>query len=313
MKGKLVISLDFELFWGISESKNMNGYGQSLAYTKIVVQKLLDLFDKFDVKVTWAVVGFLFYKDEKDLLKLSQQIEQPSYRKLRLNNYEYLNLVKEDCLDMYFAPELIDIIKSKANHEIATHTFSHYYTLERGQTMGQFEVDLDLAIGEAKKAGIDIVSIVFPRNQFSDQHIAYCKSIGINVYRGNQNHWIYKPGTKQGYLKRGLRLLDSYFRISGDNTFVVSEVSNIKNVKASRFLRPYKSGLKFAEGLRRKRILSEMTYAAKNNRCYHLWWHPHNFCVDTKENMEFLETILIHYKKLNQEYGFSSVLMKDFE
>lgn len=312
MTGKFVISLDFELFWGISESKKCNTYCLNLGNTHTVVQKLLEIFEKFDVKVTWAVVGFLFFKDEKELIALSNYVEQPSYRKSNLNNYEYLDLVKESCLNMYFARDLLNTIKVKNCHEIGTHTFSHYYTLEEGQTMNQFKVDMDLAISTANKAGIDIASIVFPRNQFSDEHIAYCNSIGISVYRGNQNHWIYKPGTKQGLLKRGLRLLDSYFRISGDNTFIVSNVSEIKNVQASRFLRPYKSSLKFAEGLRKKRILSEMSYAAKNRRCYHLWWHPHNFGADINENMKFLETILIHYKKLNAEHGFSSALMKDF-
>jgi len=313
MKGKFIISLDFELFWGISETKNFETYGENLSNTHIVVEKLLDIFDKFDIRVTWATVGFLFFKDEKELIQLREKIEQPSYSKIPLKNYEYLDSVKDDYLNIYFAGNLIKKINNNLNHEIATHTFSHYYTLEDGQTMNQFKIDINLAIDIAKKDNIYIDSIVFPRNQYSDRHITYCKSVGISVFRGNESHWIYKPGTKQGWFKRGLRLLDSYFKISGDNTFVVRDVNGIKNVKSSRFLRPYNSKLKFAEGLRMKRILSEMTYAAKNNKCYHLWWHPHNFGKDLEQNLAFLKTILIHYEKLNLEYGFSSVRMKDFK
>lgn len=55
-----------------------------------------------------------------------------------------------------------------------------------------------------------------------------------------------------------------------------------------------------------------MSYAAKNNRVYHLWWHPHNFGDGLVENLEDLERILSHFKKLKTEYGFESVAMKDF-
>ena len=43
-----------------------------------------------------------------------------------------------------------------------------------------------------------------------------------------------------------------------------------------------------------------MTYAARNNLTYHLWWHPHNFGVHQNENFSFLEEILSHYDKLNK-------------
>jgi hypothetical protein len=52
-----------------------------------------------------------------------------------------------------------------------------------------------------------------------------------------------------------------------------------------------------------------MTYAARNNLLYHLWWHPHNFGKDQEQNFAFLRDILSHYQKLNQDYGFTSITM----
>jgi len=63
------------------------------------------------------------------------------------------------------------------------------------------------------------------------------------------------------------------------------------------------------EWLRLKRIKNSMTYAAKNNLTYHLWWHPHNFGIHQAENIFFLEKILVHYLLLNKEYGFESITM----
>ena len=68
------------------------------------------------------------------------------------------------------------------------------------------------------------------------------------------------------------------------------------DIPSSRFLRPFSKKAKMFEGLRLHRINSGMTYAAKNNFSYHLWWHPHNFGINKNENFEFLEKILEHYK-----------------
>jgi hypothetical protein len=54
-----------------------------------------------------------------------------------------------------------------------------------------------------------------------------------------------------------------------------------------------------------------MTYAAKNNLAFHLWWHPHNFGKNISENFSFLEKILLHYQQLHQQYHFESMSMCD--
>ena|GEM_PF-6961988 len=54
-----------------------------------------------------------------------------------------------------------------------------------------------------------------------------------------------------------------------------------------------------------------MTYAAKHNKVYHLWWHPHNFGINQDQNFAFLEKILKHYDYLNKRYGFFSITMSD--
>ena len=52
-----------------------------------------------------------------------------------------------------------------------------------------------------------------------------------------------------------------------------------------------------------------MTYAAKHNETYHLWWHPHNFGANIDENFKNLETIFKTFKILNKTQGFQSVTM----
>ena len=56
----------------------------------------------------------------------------------------------------------------------------------------------------------------------------------------------------------------------------------------------------------RQRIKRQMTYAAENGRLFHLWWHPHDFGLNTDKNLANLKEILEHYEFLNQKYGFES-------
>src|SRR5699024_11428060 len=78
------------------------------------------------------------------------------------------------------------------------------------------------------------------------------------------------------------------------------------NINGSRHIKPAAKRLRSLEKRKINRILSSMTYAAKNKRIYHLWWHPHNFGDNPERNFDFLRKILIHYKYLNKYYGFES-------
>ena len=46
--------------------------------------------------------------------------------------------------------------------------------------------------------------------------------------------------------------------------------------------------LKGFEAIRLRRICASMDAAARNDKTFHLWWHPHNFGVHLDENMSVL-------------------------
>src|SRR3546814_17510931 len=52
------------------------------------------------------------------------------------------------------------------DQEIATHSYSHYYCLEPGQTDDQFRAALRAATAQLREWNIDCRSIVFPRNPY---------------------------------------------------------------------------------------------------------------------------------------------------
>ena len=208
----------------------------------------------------------------------------------------------------HFAPALIEQIKKTPGQEIGTHTFSHFYTLEKNTTIGQFKNDLRSAIAIAKEKGIEIKSIVFPRNQYSDEHINACLEEGIKVYRGNELSGAYKPISRENenIFRKGVRFTDAYINITGHHCHAIPAANEIINVPASRFLRPYNPKFKLLDPLKLRRIKQGIKFAAKHGLVYQLWWHPHNFGKYMEENFTFLEQVLKFYQQLNQEEKIES-------
>ncbi|HET7119476.1 MAG TPA: polysaccharide deacetylase family protein [Hanamia sp.] len=313
--GKLVISLDFEIYWGVRDAVKLKDYREHLLGVHTVIPRLLQIFRQYQINATFATVGFLFFNDKQELLR-NLPPKKPSYSDSNLSPYNgHINDIGEDEVNdpFHFGAGLIQQIRA-AGQEIGSHTFSHYYCLEKGQTKEDFKEDLLIAKKIASERGIALKSFVFPRNQYNKDYLDICKEIGFSSFRGNEKSWLFSSKT-QGLgttLRRPFRLADAYINLSGHNCHSDKEMKKSVpvNIPASRFLRPYTKKLKAFENLRLKRITDSMTFAAKNGLTYHLWWHPHNFGINISENLSFLEQILIHYRKLNKEYKFESINMQ---
>jgi len=313
--GAFVISLDYELLWGVWDVTTKDKYGAHILGVQQVIPALLSAFESHSIKVTFATVGILFAKDKETLTGYIPG-KKPSYSSPEYNVYlkEFTTLGNSEKDDPYhFGYTLFEMIR-QSQHEIATHTFSHYFCLEEGQSVEEFDADIKAAIKIAEANNINISSLVFPRNQINEAYLPVLANNGIKVYRGNPESWIYKPRKFSAEVPfiRLCRLLDTYFPVSGNNTFsITQDVGLPVNVPASRFLKPYNKNLAWLEKLKLKRIMNEMTYAAKKKELYHLWWHPHNFGINIKENMENLTVLLKHYQYLHATYGFANLTMKE--
>ena len=315
--GHFVISLDFELNWGVRDKKSIAEYGENIKGVHQVIPRLLKTFKQFKTQATFSIVGFLFFKTKIELLEhIPNKTPQYIFKNYSPYNGHFDLVGKDFHEDLYhFAPQLISEIKNDYLHEIGTHTFSHYYCLEEGQNIGEFESDMRSAIELAGKNDITITSLIFPRNQYNNDYIKVCGALGITCYRGNEHSWLYKAknNKQESKIRRAFRLLDAYVNISGHNCYNDAYLKSKfpVDIPASRFLRPFSNRLKIADKLKLHRIKTGMTHAAINNLTYHLWWHPHNFGINQNENFAFLEKVLVHYNNLNIKYNFQSITMSN--
>jgi peptidoglycan/xylan/chitin deacetylase (PgdA/CDA1 family) len=312
--GMFLISLDFELYWGVRDKRSIEEYRENLLGARKVIPHLLELFARYDVHATWAAVGFLFHETKEELLRNLPE-KKPSYEQKNLCPYFYLEHANDWEEIYHLALPLIKQISVCPGQRVGTHTFSHFYCLEDGQDKEAFRHDIQAAVQAAKRVGLELKSIVFPRNQVNQDYLSVCMEHGILIYRGNETSWLYSPakGDQQCWMKRGIRLIDAYLNLSGHHCYDLSELRSdlIINLPSSRFLRPYSRKWRWLEPLRLKRIGKSMRHAAKHGLMYHLWWHPHNFGVHMKENLRILETILGEYSRLRHEFGFESLSMEE--
>lgn len=313
MSGSLVISLDFELLWGVRDHADRDSYGANVLGAREAIPRLLDLFAENGIRATWATVGFLFCEDRDELIA-SLPEERPAYANALLSNYGYLSEVGQDERrdPYYFAPSLIRRIAATPGQRIGTHTLSHYYCLEDGQGLSAFEADLGAAKRLAARRGITLGSIVFPRNQYGPEHLEVCARHGIAAYRGNPTAWAYRPTNAAGQtsLRRALRLLDAHTGVIG-SLAALPTPGRPTNVPASRFLRPRAGRLAPFHPLHLAVIRRGMTAAARADKVFHLWWHPHNFGVGLEENMAGLRGLIAHFQGLRDQTGMRSLAMED--
>ncbi len=309
--GALVISLDFELLWGVFDKVDWKQKQEYFRNTRKVIPEILRLFEKYDIACTWATVGMLFNEDWDDWNVNIPDI-LPEYVNEKLSAYKYgKSIQSKETEKLCFAPELIKKIKSIPRQEVGTHTYSHYYCLEPGQEIDAFRADLIRSKELAEKHGVELQSLVFPRNQFNGDYLEVCKEIGLNSVRTNPDSWYWQNTQKDSLQQKVFRTGNAYIGRNNKSYKEVSEISpGLTGQKASRLLRPH-SGRSFLDKARINRIKTEMTKAAKNGEIYHLWWHPHNFGANPDKNLEELQFILAHYDSCNKKYGFLSLSMNE--
>jgi hypothetical protein len=309
--GAFVISLDFELLWGVRDKRTIADYGANILGVRKAVPALLDLFAERDISCTWAIVGLLFFASSEAMLAALPACK-PRYADMRLSSYRYLSEVgaDEERDPYHYGLSLVRRIRDYPAQEIGTHTFSHFYCLEEGGDSEAFRADLEAARNAASLLGVKLASIVFPRNQISAAHLSVCREFGLRAFRGNERVWFHQAHSQSEntLLVRGARLADNYLPIAGAGDREPAVVESMVDVSASRFLRPVTKNA-VLERLRLQRITSAMEVAARRRRLYHLWWHPHNFGVNLQENLAFLREILDHFRSLQDRYGMRSMTM----
>lgn len=306
-RGALVVSLDFELHWGVRDVTPADGpYAQNLMGSRAAIPRMLRAFERHGVAATWATVGMLFARTRDELFDHAPAL-RPTYEDARLSPYEERIGKDEHDDPLHFAPSLVARIAETPRQELASHTYSHFYCLEPGQTKEQFEADLVAAQTIAKERGATLRSLVLPRNQLNPAYAEACTRAGFRAFRGTGSRWAYRPDARREAPERRLaRLVDAHVGPSEALPYPFPPAAEPCDVPASAFVRPVSGPL---TALRTRRLERAIELAARRGEVLHLWWHPHNFGKDIERSIAMLERLLAAFDRARDAHGMESLSM----
>ena len=314
--GALVISQDLELHWGMRDHAGRVGaHYDELAASRQVTLDLADRFVERSIRATWATVGFLFAATRDEWEAHAPEV-RPSYDRAEFDPYGEPVGRDEDDDPHHLAGSLVSALAAAPGQEVGSHTYSHYYCLEAGQSDAEFRADLAAAQGIAATHGLTLTSLVLPRNQWNPRYADAVRTSGFNCFRGPQPSWSHRARAsgEQGIANRAGRLVDSYAGRNPPPTVAWGDVlrpDGLCDVPASAFVRPYSPGRRHLEGLRLRRLVAGLRDAARRGRIVHLWWHPHNFAAYPAESFAFLDRLLDEFDRLAHAEGMRSLAMCD--
>jgi hypothetical protein len=160
----------------------------------------------------------VLFETKAELLDALPEI-RPTYANPRLDPYPALASIGADERSdpFHFGLSLARMIVACEGMELASHTFSHYFALEPGQTGEQFAADLAASVQAGERLGERPTSIVFPRNQVNPAYLGICRDAGLTSFRGTERGWMYRAAAGAGNTRarRAARLLDAYVGLSG--------------------------------------------------------------------------------------------------
>ena len=310
MKGTFVFSLDTEIAWGWIGEKDSEDFYPLFERTREAIFRLIELFEKYDIPVTWAIVGRL--------------IENPNNRKEPINTF-YKNLKENDLYSdkrrnkngnsyLYF-PELVSIIKkSKVKHEIGSHSYSHitFGPLKRPiyATKEVARKDFLAAKETMKEHGEEITSFIYPQNAIGHQEIL--TEFGIKVYRGYDHKW-YSRFPKM--LAKICRQLDFFLPISPLSHTPVIHNDGVMETRGSlhfaRLHKGFKKNVPFS--VLEKKAKQGLRKAVKNKEVFHLWSHPFDLVHNIDDHFKTLESVLIEAVKLKEQNQLDICTMGNLE
>lgn len=282
MTSRVIISLDFELRWGVADKlpDDPNAYRRNLDGATDAVLEMLDLFQHQRIGATWATVGALACSGWDEYHAIAPR--QPQYANPRMRfRKEWQALDPEG--RVHFAPEVVRAIANASGQELASHTFSHIYYREPGCRAEDVAADSQaLADLFHERFGRIPTSLVFPRNQVA--HTAMLGPFGIVRWRSNPKvfYWNGVPSAEQRRWVRGLRLADDLLTIRTRR----APSSEMRASYLVRFGLPDRAWrLHAASIIRDARSL-------RPDETLHLWWHPHNMGAEVSKSIRRLSDLV---------------------
>jgi peptidoglycan/xylan/chitin deacetylase (PgdA/CDA1 family) len=269
-RGVAVISIDTELAWGQAHRRDepAHDYGGERA----VIDRLLEILERYDLAATWAIVGHLFLDRCSPVDgRPHPEIVRPGFDWLDGDWFDVDPCTDADRAPTHYAPDIVDrILACPVPQEIGCHSFAHVMAGEPGCSVEAFRSDLAACAAAAGAKRVTLRSFVFPRNSLG--HLDELVAAGYTTYRG-------RPAPpfadRPALVRRLLRVADRVRPLAGSavqpepnaplwnvpQTFLFAPATHLRRVPIAAWVRL---------------PIARLRQAARQRSLFHLWFHPYN-------------------------------------
>lgn len=296
-KGIFTVSLDFELIWGTADLGLENFKSLCKIEREVVIDRLLELFEKYNFPATWAILGHLFLdKCEAN----HPEIARPNYSWTSEDWFAHDPGGIETAESIHLGKSLVEKIKNCAvPQEIGSHSFSHIVFGDAGCSQETAENEISECVKIADKQNIKLKSFVFPRNEVG--YLDILQKYDFVCYRGVEPNW-YEDRNVSEKLRRGMRLFDVLSAANPPVVLPEKTKEGLWNIPGSAMFFPMHGFRRHIPmSLRVKRCLKGLKSAANEKKIFHLWFHPTNMVDEMEKMFGGLEEILQYASNLRDQ------------
>lgn len=307
MKGVFVISVDVEFAWGLVDVAISTGDYQRILAEREAIRRVLELFERYEIRGTWALVGHLC----RERVEVSDGRAVPEIPRpvMRGETRDWLWQVGFGSAEVWCAPDVIEMIReARPVQEIGSHSFGHIRYCEEEANPAAIAADIRLAKEAHCKANLEFVSFVFPYNCVGFRK--ELREAGIRVYRGHTRRWY--DGIRPIAAWRFMNLLTQAVGITPPLVRAERDEFGLVNIPDSMLLY-HRQGLRrlIRSGTQVRMAQRAMAAAAREGKIFHLWFHPSNIAHQIEEQCATLERILRHACELMRQGRLENLTMKE--
>ena len=287
-KAIFIVSLDTELAWGTrGDKKYQNHYRK----TREIIDKLLDLFTKYEIKATWAIVGHLFL----DKCEKVDGVAHPAIISPRSDWFDVDPASDINQASEWYGKDIVaKILACPIKQEIGCHTFSHIDVPRCNREC--FVSELDECQKLAGQLNLELKSFVYPKNRVAMTDVLAEKK--FLCYRDRDANWFRNFEER---LRKLAHAIDNYLCLPIKAT-VPKKVNGIWSLPGSYFYIHKDGWAKFIPiKFRVKKSIAGTNSAVEKKQIFHLWFHPFNLASDPEGLLRGLEEIFIYFKSLQEK------------
>lgn len=295
-KGSFVLSLDTELAWGSFDKGLTSSQIQSFNDTRQCIVRFLSLLEKYQIRVTFAMVGHLMLAE----CRMQDGMKHPELIRPNFSWYQKDWFSEDPATNLtidpiwYGADILNDIRRANPEHEIASHSFSHIIFGDKGCSPECAASDIAECVRIAEQHGLKLTSFVFPRN--SEGHKDILKNFGFSIYRGSGNEWYNSIASIK--IRKICHYLDELLGITPGTSCLQRDEYGLYNT-VGNMLYWSREGIRryIPISMRVRKAQKGIDRAIQQGEVFHMWFHPFNLTSDPEGLLGGLEQILAYVRQ----------------